>query len=285
MFYSYLIAKKVALFLPRSFCYFIASILADLHFILSTRDRESVLYNLKPLIKNDNLRKSARQVFRNFALYLVDFFRFSKLDLSFLKKYVAIEGEEYLWQAKKRKKGVIALTAHLGNYELGAAFASLLGYKIYAIALPHKDLRVNNFFIQQRKLYDVEVIPTGTRVKKCFQLLRENKIVAFLGDRDFSFKQGVKVKLCGKEAVIPRGPAFFSLKTGACVLPSFLIREPHNKKYYRLIFKQPILPVKENGNKKSEQEIIEEYKKILEKYILKFPTQWYMFQKYWLEEK
>ena len=278
MYYLYLLARRLSLTFPRSFCYYIASLLADLKFIFSPRDRKEITYNLRPLIKKKSLRREVRQVFRNFALYLVDFFRFSQLDRRFIDRYVEIKGREHLLKAKNKKKGVIILTAHLGNYELGGAVASLIGYKIYAIALPHKDKRINSFFNYQRNLCGVKVVSTGVSIKKCIQLLRNNEMVAFLGDKDFTSK-GMKVELCGKEAFLPRGPAYFSLKTGACILPSFFIRE--NQRYYRLIFEQPIFPTGERGAKE-EQEIIEEYKKVLEKYILKYPTQWYMFRKYWL---
>ena len=82
----------------------------------------------------------------------------------------------------------------------------------------------------------------------------------------------------GRQAYFPRGAAFFALKTGAYVVPAFLVRE--NKMFYNLKFEKPISYDRES--KTAEKDIIQEYIYILEKYLKKYPGQWYMFEKYWL---
>ena len=83
-----------------------------------------------------------------------------------------------------------------------------------------------------------------------------------------------------RTCLFPRGAANFSLKTDAYIIPSFLIRK--NKYTYSLIFDTPISPYRGN-NKKTEEEVIQECAKILEKYIARYPEQWYMFEKYWID--
>jgi KDO2-lipid IV(A) lauroyltransferase len=280
MYYLFLLGKVLSLIFPREVCYQVARIIALIHFYSSKGDRETVIYNLSPLISDRRaLRKTAKEVFINFAYYLVDFFRYSKLNKKFIEKYVEISGINYLNSLLSENKGIIALTAHIGNYELGGAVVSLLGYPFYAIALPHEDKRVNKFFDHQRIMVKINIIPTGAAIKQCFSLLRKGNIVAFLGDRDF-FHGGRKVKILSRYASLPRGAAFFALKTGAYIVPSFLIRK--NKKFYHLIFEEPISCQKQ-GLYKKEEDIIREYASLLERYIKEYPQQWYMFQKYWIE--
>ncbi|HIE35816.1 MAG TPA: hypothetical protein EYP89_01085 [Candidatus Omnitrophica bacterium] len=279
MYYLFLVGKFLSLTFPRGLCYFFARIIAFLYFCFSKKDRETLYYNLSVIVKDKKkIRKYIREVFINFSYYLVDFFRYSKLNKKFIKKYVKITGLEYLEEAWKRKKGVIAITAHLGNYELGGAIVSLLGYPLYAVALPHRDKRIDIFFNLQREKVGIEVISTGgTTIKKCFSALRKGGIIALLGDRDFS-RSGLRVKMFSSHyAYLPKGVVFFSLKTNSVVVPSFLIRK--NKKFYHLIFEKPIFSPDE-GLK--EEDIIKRYVNVLEVYLKKYPQQWYMFEKYWI---
>jgi KDO2-lipid IV(A) lauroyltransferase len=282
MYYLFILGKTLALILPRNMGYFLAKICAVAKYYFSKKDRETVNYNLGPVIRDvKERRKVALEVFVNFSYYLVDFFRYSKLDKKFIEKYVKIDGLEYLNRYLAENNGVIALSAHLGNYELGGAVAALLGYPIYAVALPHKDKRTNELFNRQRECVGMKVISTGATVKKCFSCLNQGNMIAFLGDRDFS-GGGVKVKMFSRYARLPRGPVFFAIKTGASIVPCFFVRE--NKKYYRFIFVKPIfLNRGDSKGKDEEKKALEEYVSVLEKYIKKYPQQWYMFEKYWLK--
>jgi KDO2-lipid IV(A) lauroyltransferase len=149
----------------------------------------------------------------------------------------------------------------------------LLGYKLSAVALPHKNQKVNKFFDSRREMVGIKVIPTGTSIRGCFSVLKNKGMLALLGDKDFS-GHGICLELFSRRALVPRGAAFFALKTGAEIIPSFFIRR--QEKFYDLIFEKPI---KVNGQ--SEEEIIKNYARVLERYLKEYPGQWYMFSKYW----
>ncbi|MCM8773329.1 MAG: lysophospholipid acyltransferase family protein [Candidatus Omnitrophica bacterium] len=283
-YWLYCVAQFFASNCPRSLAYTIASLLSILRYCFAKVDREIVRYNLLPIVKDERkVKVYTKEIIRNFSYYLVDFFRLQRIDGHFVKKFIKIEGLDYLNEVVFAKKGAIILTAHLGNYELGGALIAYLGYDlgfdIYGVALPHKDKRIDEFFNRKRLLYNLKVIPTGVVVKKCIQILKEGHMVAFLGDRDFTSAKGERVHICGKEAMLPKGPAYFSTKTGAPILPAFFVRE--KKYFYRLIIEPTIYPNLPDREKTME-EVIVEYSKVLEKYIKLYPDQWYMFAKYWL---
>jgi len=279
MYYLFVLGHMLALSLPRGVCYSVAKFFSVLHFYISKKDRQAVFYNLSVITENKKVvKEQAKQVFINFSYYLVDFFRNRKLNSDFINKYVKISGAENVDRALAQGKGAIALGAHIGNYEMAGAITSFLGYPLTVVALPHKDKRLNSFFDSRRQASGMEVIPTGVAVKGCIRALRKQRLVGLLGDRDFSNK-GLKVKMLSKYAYVPRGIAFFVLKTGAPIVPIFLTREK-NRKFYRLVFGEPIIN-KENSPV-SEKSIINSYIRVLEKYIKKYPGQWYMFRKYWV---
>jgi len=266
------------LIFPRRACYSIARFSAIVRFYFSKKDKGNLIYNLIPVVKDEKkARECAREVFINFAYYLVDFFRYRKLNRKFIEKYVKVEGLDNLKGSFLNEKGAIALTVHLGNYELAAAVTAYLGFPLYVVALPHKDKRINEFFNNQRKMAGMNIISTGAAIKGCFSVLKQGKLLALLGDKDFT-GGGLKLKMFSREASFPRGPAFFALRSGVDIIPAFFIRE--NKYFYRLFFEKPI--VHKENSQLGEEEIIKKYIAITEKYIQKYPGQWYMFNKYWI---
>jgi KDO2-lipid IV(A) lauroyltransferase len=281
---NYLIYKAgqfIALTLPLKVAYIAAVIISDLRYIFAFQDRRAVKENLKVIFpqKSDReIRRIRIRMFNNFAKYLVDFFRFSKIDLEYIKNNVHIENKHYFDEALSRGKGVIVLTAHLGNWELGGIVVALLGYPFWAVALPHKHKKVDAFFNAQRQSKGVNVIPLGKAVRQCLNVLKENKLVALVGDRDFTEK-GIIVDFFGKPAFFPEGPAAFALKTGASIVPGFIVRNKDDS--FTLKIEKPLEfnPALDAG--KDLKEIVGQYKIIIEDYIRRYPDQWYMFRRFW----
>ena len=280
MYYLYLFGKAITSILPRNLCYLFARFISVVHCYLYKKDREAVIYNLSPVVEDKSKLKSyARDVFVNFAYYLVDFFRYSKLNRNFIKRYVKISGRQNLEMALGKGKGVIVLAAHLGNYELAGAILALLGYPLSVVALSHKDKRINRFFDNQRQRTGIKVIPTGAAIRGCFSALKRGDMLALLGDKNFS-GQGVKLEMFSKYAYFPRGISFFALKAKAPIVSIVLVRE--NKYFYHLIISEAI-PY--SLDEQDETVVIKQCNKVLEKYIKKYPQQWYMFQKHWLDKE
>lgn len=281
---NYLIYKLgifLALHTSRKTAYKIARLLADIHFFISKKDRGAVIDNLNAIFNTsgkENFR-IARRMFRNFAKYLVDFFRFSKMGDNFIKEFISTKDIEHMDNALRKGRGAIMVSAHLGNWELGGAVMSKLGYPTNVVALDHKNKLINNFFINQRSMMGVNVISIGMALRKCFVALKRNQVLGLLGDRDFS-THGVWARFLGKDALIPRGPATFSLKSSAPIVPGFLLRNPDDT--FSFLFEKEI-DYQTTGN--FEQDLITVTEKIivvLENYIKKYPDQWYMFRRFWL---
>jgi KDO2-lipid IV(A) lauroyltransferase len=281
--YIYCLGQFIALTLPIRFVYALAIFLADLHYYIAFRDRRFVRANLSIIFPEKSikeLRKISKQVFRNFAKYLVDFFRFQKLDLEFINKNVKLENMHYFDQALATGKGVVVLTAHLGNWELGGVVIALLGYPFWAVALPHKNKKVNDFFDAQRNSKGVQVIAMGKAVRSCIAQIRKNHMVALVGDRDFTHK-GVVIDFFGLPAHFPEGPAALSLMTGASIVPGFMLRNPDDT--FTLRIEKPIEFSASGDKVKDLADLVTVYKKVIEDYIRKYPEQWYVFRKFWVQ--
>jgi len=87
MYYLYLLGSLLTSIFPRSICYSFARFVSIIHYYLSKKDRETVNYNLSPVItEKSELKRHTQEVFINFAYYLVDFFSLLKAKPGFYKK-------------------------------------------------------------------------------------------------------------------------------------------------------------------------------------------------------
>ena len=269
---------------PRSWSYRFAEFAARLHFRTSEKDRSAVIHNLQQIRgRKDDLTDDARRVFVNFGHYLVDFFLMYKtVDMAFVKEHVKVVNRHYIDEVVAYGKGGVVLTAHIGNWEMGAAVFDKLGHSVTAIALPHKNPKVNMLFNKQREAHGVIVVPTNTAVRRCIQALRHGQFIAVLGDRDFG-TFGELLDFLGRKTLIPKGAAFFACRTGAPILATFLT--PNGDGTYTMQFYPPIYPP-EGGAAVADEDVIGLMKRcvtLIEDKIKEDPTQWLMFREFGIE--
>lgn len=284
----YRIGRCLALKAPLKVSYRTAVFLADIQYNISAKERQAVIENLKVVLNKTTadaeLENIAKDTFRNFAKYLVDFFRFSRVDSGYIKNFIKVEGISNIDEALKGGKGVIMLSAHLGNWELGGFILSMIGYKTNAVVLTHQNEKINEFFIKQRALSNLKSIEIGAGLRSCYNALKNNELLALLGDRDFS-NRGILTLFFGKEAMMPRGPSVLSYRTGAAIVPCFILRNPDDT--FSFTFEKPIFPNAEGEEgEEGDEEIVvrlimKKYLPVMEYYISRHPGQWHVFREFW----
>ena len=284
LFYSLYVAGYWAcVLLPRGFCYGVARRLADLYSSRSLADREAVRRNLTVVLEREPSSHEVSEVFRHFAMYLVDFFRFSRLTPEKVRRWIRVEGVEHMEEALKAGKGAIGLSAHLGNFELAAAVLALMGFPVYAAVFVHQNPHVDAFFSRQRARVGVHAIRVRSKNQRnlfeaSLAALQKNGILALVGDRDF-FGNGLELPFFGKRVRIPRGPAAFSLRTGAPIVPGFLVREKDGT--YRFMLEKPIHAPENLSREEGVRQMTQQCVEAMSRVIRKYPTQWYLFQEFW----
>jgi KDO2-lipid IV(A) lauroyltransferase len=282
-YFLYRIVQGVALSLPLKTAYSLAVFISTLYATFAFRDRKAVTENLRVIFPEKPAREIAQirnKLFHNFAKYLIDFFRFEKLDKKYIAKHIRLIGLHYYDECLAEGKGAIVVTAHLGNWELGGVVISMLGYPFLTVALPHSSKDVNALFNGQREGKGVKVLPLGKAAKGCLRGLKRNELVALVGDRDFG-GNGMTVDFFGKPTVFPMGPAVFSLKTKTKIIPGFMLRNKDDS--FSLIISKPLDFTPSGDEEKDLKDIITSYKVIFEDYIRRYPEQWYMFRRFWKE--
>src|SRR5437867_3005469 len=175
----------------------------------------------------------------------------------------------------ERGKGVIFISAHLGNWELGAAALATSGYKFHAVVLQQPDPKLDRLNQHYRKARQMNPIPFGRAARECLTVLRRNELVAWVADRDYSGSR-MTVDLFGSPARLPDGPARLALATGAPILPIFLVRVPGDT--FKYIIDEPIWADK---NRDSVTDIMRRIAMSLEKVISQYSEQWFLFHNLW----
>lgn len=283
---AYKLAMTISLYTPLRFAYWVALRVADLHYLFDRKGREAVKKNLRRVLGPGRSERmigyEARWTFRQFSKYLAEFFRFTRFGARFVEKHVLARGLENLEEAASGGNGVIFVTAHLGNWELGASVLIDLGYDVTSVALEQKNTRVNTLLNQQRARRGVEVLPAGGYLRGCYRALRNGKIVALLGDRDVT-GSGIRMKFFDKEVSLPQGPARLSVRTKAPIVPAFMLRRPCDS--WHMYIEKPIFADPSLDREEAVRRIMEQYVPVLEEYIRWHPSQWAIFYDFWGEQK
>ncbi len=270
--------------LPQRFLYFIALRVADLnYFRLDRKGRAAVEDNLRRVLPGAvpaRIDKEARWVFRNFAKYLTEFFRFRHFDLDWFKTNMAVFGLEHIEDALARGRGCVVSSAHLSNWELGAAGLSIMGGKKMTVSVAmHRYGKINDLFMRERTGKGLRVADMEKDAARVMlRALRRNEIVGVMGDRDPT-EQGVMVEFFGRPCRFPQGPARLSLATGAPLIPAFCLRRSNDS--FTMQFLPPI-PIPSGGDREEKvRAMTQRFADLIAETIKLFPEQWAVFYPFW----
>lgn len=268
------LARWASCSLPAPAALRLAERLADVQHRCSVKDRSAVQANLSLVLGASAARHPlmVRDVFRNFGRYLVEFFTMHHASRAACR----VDGEAHLRQAHAQRRGAIILTAHLGNWELGAAAIRRMGFPISAVALPHRDADTNRLFNSQRQRCGVMTIPLGPSAsRQCLAVLHAGGLLGLLGDWELT-GHSIAANLFDRAVNLPRGPALLSLRSGAPILPTFLVREADWR--FRLCIEPPLWPARQVSVTASLQTLVQTYAAMLERYVRQWPSQWMLFR-------
>ncbi|MFH1784197.1 MAG: lysophospholipid acyltransferase family protein [bacterium] len=223
------------------------------------------------------IKKIAREVFSNQGENLFELLSFGKLNAQRVKKLVNAQGLEHLDKALEKKKGVLLLSGHIGNWELLGAYLSLVGYPISVIARRVYDERLNKLLVDIRQSKGVMCVLRDESSKQLLRCLRSNRALGVLIDQDTKV-QGVFVDFFGRKAYTPQGLATLALRTGAAVVPSFIVRDGYK---HKIILKEE-LSLTHSGDEAKDLEInTQTFTKIIEEVIRQHPSQWVWMHERW----
>ncbi len=238
-----------------------------------SKDRRIVSSNLRaalPTAGEKEIERRTRELIFNYSRYLTDLFYWRLFSKKFVLRHAAISGLDRLDRALSEGKGAVIVSAHVGNWEMGALTLSHLGYPVNVIAARHADPRVERIFAKRRARSGVNVIHVGGSLKGIYRAVRQNGILALNGDRLYG-KDGVPVRFMGADTRFPEGFARIHAETGAPVLPAFFLYNDEGGKSRYLM--QVGAPLSGSG-----VGTVQAFASAAEAVIRRHPAQWFIFQ-------
>jgi len=277
---SYFSIYLTAGLLPVNVCRLIARIVTSIVYAFSKKDRQGLAYNLSLAFNRPPtdpfIRQTVRRIFYNYGQYMVDFFIMPQLPPAKVQRYFnTVYGEKHIHEALAKGRGVVLLSAHIGNWEFGGIMMRLADYSLAVVALPHNTLATNALVNRLRKAAGIKIIEvTGSPFAgiDILQHLRQNGVVAMVGDKDF-FGSGQPTRFFGQTVNFPVGPITLALKSGAALIPAFVLKGQDGR-YFGLTEKP--IPLHSAGSREEVLTInLAKITRVFEKCIRRYPDQWY----------
>jgi Kdo2-lipid IVA lauroyltransferase/acyltransferase len=229
-------------------------------------------------------REIERMVARNFRHLggtLAEFLRMPAWDDAEIERRVALRGTDHLDAALAAGRGVIAVSAHYGNWELMGARLVRAGYPICVLARDADDPATNALIGRIRQSGGYQVISRRNGLRGALAFLRNNGIATFLLDQNTS--QGeVYVEFFGHLAATARGPALLARHTGAPLIPAFDRRLADGTHVVEIL--PPVEWEASQDKERDVWEITARLTRIIEAQIRADPEQWLWIHQRWKQQ-
>ena len=225
--------------------------------------------------KIEDSKKIIDEVFSNYGRILSEYIFLKNFKNGKLKKHIKVYGDEILDEIKRKNKRVVFISGHFSNFELMAMFIDSSGINLSAIYRPLNNIFLNNIMENIRSQFicknQIKKGKSGTR--EILKFLKKNFSVALMIDQRVS--EGIKCNFFGKPAFTTTIPAQIVKKFGCEIVPIYIERVDNVD--FKLTINEPITFEK----KETIEEITLKLNKILEKMILKNPSQWILTHNRW----
>ncbi len=183
--------------------------------------------------------------------------------------------EERLQQALRQGRGVIGVTAHLGNFPLMFLALVRRGYKVNVVIRPMRDPNFSRFMFDlcaQWHIRMIPIAPAGTFLREALAALKRNEVLFILLDEFVPEESGVMVDFFNSKVSRAAGPMLFHERTGAPVLPIFIVKNKENR--FDVFVEPPLEIEKRFSPTENTCRNIAALTAVIEKFVRRYPLQW-----------
>jgi KDO2-lipid IV(A) lauroyltransferase len=268
--------------IPRRWSVSLAYALGDIWYLIDKRHRVIALENLRHAFSHEKSREEmkriTRGVFRNFALIPFEIGWSLRITLSDFMRHCEVIGKSNLMKAHSKGKGVLVLTAHVGNWELMPNIIRSYGLHASFVYRPLDFEPADLFLYEYRSRYGCIPIPKKNSMRKIIKSLKNQLCVGILLDQDARRKAGIFTEFFGRPACTNTGLALMALKTGAPVITAFIVRHGMG---FKMIFGQEI-PLVHSGQRAADIHLNTlQYNQAIEAFVREYPDQWLWVHRRW----
>jgi KDO2-lipid IV(A) lauroyltransferase len=269
--------------LPRSIARAVGGAIGATAFSVLGRLRRVGVRNLElafPEMTSLEREATLRSEYRNLGLLLAEFCKMPDYTMEEASRFIRYEGLENFLAARERGKGVLVLTGHLGAWELSSFYHSLMGMPMGMVIRRLDNPLVDAFVNRIRCLHGNRVIHKDDFARGLIASMRAGETVGILMDTNMTPPQGVFVPFFGVLACTASGMARIAAKTGAAVVPGFLLWEQSEQRYV-LHFSEELKVIRTGDAEQDALANTASFTAAIERYIRQYPEQWLWLHRRW----
>lgn len=284
LYWSIKLLRSIGYFIPFRVLSRFGSVLGWLAFYLVKKYRNIALSNLQLAFPEKSLKEIsslAKQCFIYQGKGLLETLSLYKLNNGKFDEIVRIEGRENVKAAFEKKKGALVMACHFGNWELLGMGLNIAGIPLNIIARKVYIEELEKLLAEIRTSVGTKIITRGEADTpfKMLRALRHNEGVGILIDQNVKSLPGVYVDFFSRKAYTPTALAAIALKTGAPVLPCFIIRDKDDKFTVEIL--KPVEIIRAGSRDKDIEVNTQNFTGIIEAHIRRDPAQWVWFHERW----
>ena len=233
-----------------------------------------------PDLNAEERKRILRGVYRHLGWQLVEFCRMTRYTPENSHDWMSAEGMEHYLAAQAKGKGVLVITGHLGDWELSSFYHSMMGHPMGMIIRRLDNRRLDAFVNDIRCMHGNYVLHKDDFGRGLLTAMRRGGTVGILMDTNMTPPQGEFVKFFGIEACTATGLAHVARKTGAAILPGFMVWEPTQNRY--VLHFGPEVQIPHTANVSAD--ILAGTQlctSVIESWIRRYPDQWLWIHRRW----
>jgi KDO2-lipid IV(A) lauroyltransferase len=280
------ILVKLAVHLPRRTGLSLFTFLSTVAYTCYRKDREIAGGNISrafpgtPKVVVDAM---VRGMYKSLGRNAFDVLRLTRQTGEQVLESCLVSGEENLRRALAREKGVLAVTGHIGAWELMGAYLSDKGYRLSVIARKLSNDALNGMLVDMRLRHGIESIYRGSAAIVGYRRLKKGEILGMLVDTNID-ADGFMVPFFGRPAWTTAGPAIFALRSGAAVVPMAIHMQPGGTHHITILPEIDHPP--EDMPERQRQEILTgKMTASIERLVRLYPQQWAWMHDRWRVRK
>jgi KDO2-lipid IV(A) lauroyltransferase len=255
------------------------------YWVIFPRHRKALNANLAHVLQRDDavtVSTVARASFRNFGKYVVDFIHFPVMTRDEVRGRLRFDQWDELEATRASGRGVIIVTMHFGNWDLGAAALAAYDFPINAIAETFAYPPMNDLVQGSRERLGMKVIGHDRMGPTVFKALRRGEMLAMLIDVASKDAGAIYVDFFGAPALVSSAPARIALRTNAWVVPAVVLRGPQDDLVIRPMIDTSLRDFTPTGDETRDvHELTRLILSSMEAQIRAHPEQWFIFRKMW----
>ncbi len=257
--------------------------IAKLAFLIDFKHKKIIRANLDLTIKNEITTEKYNSVLKychtNLALVLLQVLRSSKLSIEDLEKSVSFENRHYIDDAIKEGKKIIIISAHYGNWELGATAVGALIHPITSIHKKMNDKYFDDYLLRSRTKFNMTMVEKKGAIRHLVKALKNDQIITMMIDQNVNPKDGIYIDFLGAKATQTAAPAFLARKFDALIIPILIHTAPGKENV--ISFLEPIVTPKTDDEERDILESTQAQADMLAGVIKAHPEPWFWCHKRW----